>query len=361
MKSPLNPFAVLNLIVTRKGEWVWSYDHTAVMQALCDAIVRVHPDYIGPDEERTLDDVLDAGEALLFDADRATRTIRAREEYLFESMDKLDRFRILDNPIGWIVEQAQRASMAFLAIFKLPYYIASETLDHESFGLSEAIEEAIDILRSTPHDEEADWTSALSNFVADNRVMFRFRSASWLSQGYEVLGKASTNIPKEIRSTLTGPPADRPISLITLNLRYWIVASAPERARLVLHELCHLDPSIPPGAMSGRDWKVKLRHHTIEEHRIVLARYGALDKGQLGAVIAGAAHPAAAACAKAWSPIVDERGQSLLFETDYKPALARVRGSIDELRTLPGVASVTLSALGGSVTLTGGRQPGKSL
>lgn len=307
--TPLNPFSVLNIITTNKGEWIWSYDHTEVMQDFCNAIVRTHPDYIGPDEERSFEDVLDAGEALIFDHARASRTIKAREEYLFAPLGQIERERIMANPIGWIVEQSQRASMAFTAIFRLPYYIASEVLDHESFGLSEAIEEAIDVLRSTTDDRESDWTSSLSNFVAEGRVMFRFRSAGWLSQNCEVLGKASTAIPKEIRSTLKGPPAGRPIALITLNLRYWITASAPERARLVLHELCHFDPRKVDGA-----WKVKGRHHGIEEHRIVLARYGALDGSQLAAVVAGAAHPAAAACAKVWNPILDERGQSLLFE-----------------------------------------------
>lgn len=177
-----------------------------------------------------------------------------------------------------------------------------------------------------------------------SKIRLVWRLSAWLKSGRAKVGEAR-KIPQKQQDL--DPSAQYEI---TLALPVWLAFDERQRLRTLHHELCH----ILGWATTGDG------EHEVMEFASTVARFGAGDAYQARFIGAATLRPAWEAEIRlfGFDPITR---QGLLFETDYNPALARAQESIDALRSAAGVSSVTISAGGKSVTLTGEDRKRKNL
>lgn len=128
---------------------------------------------------------------------------------------------------------------------------------------------------------------------------------------------------------------------LVVSLPVWLGLDEAQRAAAVHGALCTV-----------LEWHTTVSRGRLSVHPATMARFGPQSTLEAEAIAHAMARPAIAAELRRFD-FDAASGQGLLFETDYNPALARVQESIDELRSAAGVSSVTISAGGKSVTLTG--------
>jgi hypothetical protein len=176
-----------------------------------------------------------------------------------------------------------------------------------------------------------------------SKIRLVWRLSAWLKSGRAKVGEAR-KIPQKQQDL--DPSAQYEI---TLALPVWLAFDERQRLRTLHHELCH----ILGWAVTGDG------EHEVMEFASTLARFGAGDVYQARAIASFTSRPKQEAELRlfGFDPITR---QGLLFPTDYDPALVQVRESAQGFVNTLGGASVTLTAVGRSVTL-GGERHRKSL
>ena len=288
---------------------------TAVLRAVNDHAVGV------ADAVDRLTDALAAGEVLLFLDEREAHDRAIVKVGIYQRAEAPDVGEVLGRIatgelVSDMIELALRWGVIGSLLDLLPRIIGPGTIEHmEPAGYEEAWREARDKLSeitdaSADADaftaDQADHAERLFAWATDQRVAVFWRTRRWASGGRRVLGKARKLSDTE--RALSGTPATHAIEL---HLGAWAEMSQAQKARLVLHELLHFDPMKDE---DGGAWRVKFRAHDIEEFTATLKLYGAADLAQVHAVAGGATNPNTATMAKAWDAVLDDAGQSLLFE-----------------------------------------------
>lgn len=316
MSKPIlfNAYAALSLPTHDvKNRWI-ERAPAEIRSAVVRTIAERHPLMAKHGHWEVCKDALLAGLVLLGD-ERERHDKAVRDGGLYAAEPRELGLGEEDDPIVWLVEYALTHGNGGEVCDVLPAFIPRERLLFVSrLGIDEALTDAIEEIENAAENEllpmrSRDWAEVVPRWLRGAPVAFGFRAKKWQQQDVIVRGEAKKLTDAE-RATFGGGEADKPTHRIVLNLRTWLTMGPRERARLVFHELEHYGPEQDEGG----NWRVKKRRHDVEEFTLTIGIFGPASKEAVELVVAGASHPETPKLARTWEAVLDERGQSLLFE-----------------------------------------------